>query len=116
MAFAPACVVDAVGLDQPAVHRSLLVGVAGGREVREEVRSAGESLAVEPGIELVQDLLPGVQALGVYPGLGSPRWPNGSPRRQGPDPGVRAHRPPHQRERAHVLENDERCAHNVCVE
>src|SRR6476661_3405926 len=69
MAFAPACVLDAVGLDQPAVDRSLLVGVAGGRQVREEVRSVGESLAVEPGIELVQDLLPGVQALGVYPGL-----------------------------------------------
>src|SRR6478736_7116897 len=69
MAFAPACVLDAVGLDQPAVDRSLLVGVAGGRQIREEVRSVGESLAVEPGIELVQDLLPGVQALCVYPGL-----------------------------------------------
>src|SRR6201989_2532510 len=69
MAFAPACVLDAAGLDQPAVDGSRVVGVSGGHEGREEVRSVGESLAVEPGIELVQDLLPGVQALGVYPGL-----------------------------------------------
>jgi hypothetical protein len=68
MAFAAACVLDAVGLDQSAVDRSLLVGV-GGRQVREEVRPVGQSLAVEPGIELVHDLLPSVQALGVYPGL-----------------------------------------------
>jgi len=81
MAFAAACVLDAVGLDQSAVDRGLLVGVAGGRQVREEVRPVGESLAVEPGIELVHDLLPSVQALGVYPGLqaGIPGLPGLAP-------------------------------------
>jgi hypothetical protein len=43
MAFAPACVLDAAGLDQSAVDRSLLVDVAGGRQVRQEVRSVDES-------------------------------------------------------------------------
>jgi len=69
MAFPSACVLDAVGLDQSVVDGGLLVGLAGGRQVREEVRPVAESLAVEPGIELVQDLLSGVQVLGVYPGL-----------------------------------------------
>src|SRR5215470_1828865 len=64
-----AYVLDAVGLDQSTVNGSLLVGVARGRQVREEVRPVGERLAVEPGIELVQDVLPGVQAFGVHPEL-----------------------------------------------
>jgi hypothetical protein len=67
MAFSSARVLDAVGLDQSAVDGSLLVGVAGVRQVREEVRPVGDSLAVEPDIELVQDVLSGVHAFGVHP-------------------------------------------------
>lgn len=62
-----ACVLDTVRLDQPAVDGSLLVGVAGARQVREEVRPAGNNLAVEPRIELIQDVLSRVQALRVRP-------------------------------------------------
>ena len=69
MAFSPACVLDAVGLDQSAVDGGLLVSVAGARQVREEVRPAGDDLAVEPGIESVEDVLPGVQAFRVRPRL-----------------------------------------------
>jgi hypothetical protein len=69
MAFSPARVLDAVGLDQPAVDGSLLVGVVGARQFSEEVRSVGDSLAVKPGVELVQDVLSGVQAFREHPGL-----------------------------------------------
>jgi hypothetical protein len=65
----PARVLDAVGLDQSAVDGSLLVGVAGARQVREKVRPAGDNLAVEPGIELAEDVLSGVQPFRVRPRL-----------------------------------------------
>src|SRR5207344_954042 len=64
----PAGVLDAVGLDQPAVDRGLLVGLAGAGQLREEKRPIAGGPGVEPGVELVEDVLPGVQALGLLPG------------------------------------------------
>ena len=75
MAFPPPCVLDAVGRGSVRCRGGLLVGVTGGRQVSEEVRSVGDSLAVEPGIELVQDVLSGVQAF-----RRPPRTPGRHPR------------------------------------
>ena len=55
-------------LDQPAVDGSLLAGLAGARQAGEEVRPVGHSLTVEPGIELVQDVLLGPVPLRLVPG------------------------------------------------
>lgn len=79
-------VLDAIGLDQSAVDGGLLVGVAGARQVREEVRPVGEGLAVEPGIEFVQDVLSGVQAFRVRPRL-QPAGTVASAAQTGMDPG-----------------------------
>src|SRR6185312_6774217 len=68
MASAPAGVLDAVGLDQPTVDRGLLVGFADAGQFREEVRPVGGEPGVESGVELVEDDLPSVQALGLRPG------------------------------------------------
>src|SRR5258708_19875693 len=68
MALSPAHILDAVGLDQSAVDRGLLIGLAGVGQVREEVGPVGDKLGIEPGVKLIQDVLPGGQALRLRPG------------------------------------------------
>src|SRR5215470_9657505 len=61
-------VLHAVGLDQPAVDRCLLVGFGGGGQFGEEVGPVGYRPGVEPCVKLVQDVLSAVQALSLCPG------------------------------------------------
>lgn len=64
----PAHVVDAVGLDVPGVDRRLLIVFADAGQVGEEIGPVSQRLRVKPGVELANDVLPGVQALLLRPG------------------------------------------------
>src|SRR5215471_13600072 len=67
MASAPAGVLNAVGLDQPAVDRGLLVSFTDAVQFREEERPIAGQPGVEPGVKRAEDGLPRVQALGLLP-------------------------------------------------
>src|SRR5260370_23348516 len=68
MAAPPAHVLDAAGLDQSAVDRGLLIGLAGAGQVRKEVGPVGGRLGIAPGVKLLQDVPPGAQLLRLRPG------------------------------------------------
>src|SRR5215472_7113996 len=60
---------DAAGADLAIVDRRLLVGHAGARQIREEVRAETGWFRAEPGVKPVENRLSRVQALAVGPGI-----------------------------------------------